>query len=85
MSDFESVKKTVQEIDILKDALDDLTATRVSDVVRNLVPESINVIELEPNTVVLLEEAANKFLYQTIGLIENEIGERMKKLNIVEI
>jgi hypothetical protein len=85
MSDFESVKKIVQEIDVLKDVLDELTMSNASDVIRNLVPNSINAIELEPNTVVLLEQAADRLIDESINLLKYEIGERMKKLNIVSI
>ena len=85
MGDFEKVKQTVQEIEILKDALEELGRIDESDILRNLVPIALQNIEFGKNTHVLLDEAANRLIDDAKKLIEYEIGERMKKLNIVEI
>jgi hypothetical protein len=85
MGDFEKVKKTVQEIEILKDALEELGRTDETDVMRNLVPIALQNVELGSNTYTLLNESAAKFIDDAKKLIDYEIGERMKKLNIVEI
>jgi len=80
MGDFESVKKTVKEIELLQDAIEDLNRTDGQDVVRRLLP--IMRVNLETNTDVLLKESAEKMLQDSKKLLEYEIGERMKKLNI---
>ena len=79
MGDFESVKKTVKEIELLQDAIEDLNRTDGQDVVRRLLP--IMRVNLETNTDVLLKESAEKMLQDSKKLLEYEIGERMKKLN----
>lgn len=84
MGDFESVKKTVQDIEILRDALEELGRTDENDILQNLIPIALKNVELGPNTNVLLFEAASRLRDEAKKLVEYEVGERMKKLNIVE-
>ena len=85
--EFEDVKKTVNEIDILKNNLNNLLRLHKWNVSEILCPELLKIlqeVELENNTRVLLKESAEKHLFAMMELLEYELGERMKKLNIVD-
>lgn len=81
---FDEVKKLVREIDYLQDKVKELesdkTKIQMQDVIKNIHYS----VELENNTKVLIDESTNKMLEELKHLLEYEIGERMKKLNINE-
>lgn len=78
----EEVKQTVNDIEILQDALEELNNTDGEDIIKNLIPIARMNIKLEKQTEVLLKESSIKMIEEAKRLLESEIGERMKKLNI---
>lgn len=78
----EEIKQTVNDIEILKDAVDELDRTECEDIIKRLIPIARMNIKLDKQTETLLRESSNKMIQETKQLLESEIGERMKKLNI---
>jgi hypothetical protein len=85
--EFEEIKKCVNEIDVLKENINRLERILHWNGYEILRPDLLNIlydVELEDNTKMLIKESAERMLMEMKKLLEYELGERNKKLNIAE-
>lgn len=82
---YSDIKKAIDEIELLKDKITELEEMD-REFLFSLMQDSFKLpdVELEENTEYLLREALDEAVQKIKKLLEYELGERFKQLNILE-
>ena len=84
---YEDVKRTIEEIEFLKSCKNCVQECSGEEAVSLLVDKNFDSFSpfMGDNTNVLIMQAYQRFANEVANLIEMEVGERMKRMDVVEV